>query len=207
MPRISKRAVEDAVLTTMNEAGEHISVIVPKGSAIEIRARSLHKNRSYTSCHRTTWLITVVDSAQLVIGMTPEDFVPKRFLKDWNRDAFMPFSDGELCLMFHRQRRLSTSFLLSLPKSEGARACVGRRYVEYIYCLIYSPDILTLRSFAETELIAMLTILISRYKVEVKDEPRFAGETFEQRKARVLATKMSLSLTCVALCSSRRGLD
>ena len=44
-------------------------------------------------------------------------------------------------------------------------------------------------------MVAMLTILIMRYKVEVKDDPKFVGETFEQRKARVLATRQSLSLT------------
>ena len=43
----------------------------------------------------------------------------------------------------------------------------------------------------------MLTILVSRYKVEVLEEPQFAGETFEERKARVLATKFGLTLRCV----------
>ena len=49
--------------------------------------------------------------------------------------------------------------------------------------------------FAETELVVMLTILIMRYNVEVKGDPKFSGETFEERKARVLATRQSLSLT------------
>ncbi|KLO08417.1 cytochrome P450 [Schizopora paradoxa] len=131
VPRISKQAAEDAVLPTTNEEGERILITVPKGSAIEIRARVLHKNTRY-------W-----DDA--------ESFAPKRFLKEWNRDAFMAFSDG-------------------------ARACVGRR-------------------FAETELVAMLTLLIMRYRVEVKGDPQFEVETFEQRKARVLATRQSLTLT------------
>lgn len=49
--------------------------------------------------------------------------------------------------------------------------------------------------FFETEGIAILTILISRYKIEVKEEPQFAGETFEERKARILACKPGLTLT------------
>ena len=40
----------------------------------------------------------------------------------------------------------------------------------------------------------MLTLLISRYRVEVRQEPRFAGETFEQRKARLLKSQHSLTV-------------
>jgi hypothetical protein len=39
--------------------------------------------------------------------------------------------------------------------------------------------------FFETEGIAVMTMLVSRYKVEVKEEPEFAGETFEERYARI----------------------
>jgi len=134
-PKIVKRAAEDGVLRTTNEAGESVSVPVPKGSIIDIRTRSVQENPRYWS--------------------EPHKFMPKRFLGEWNRDAFLAFSDG-------------------------ARACIGRR-------------------FAETEMIAMLTILISRYKVEVLKEPRFARETFEERKARVLATKFGITLTPVRI--------
>jgi hypothetical protein len=41
--------------------------------------------------------------------------------------------------------------------------------------------------FFETEGIAIMTMLVSRYKIEVKEEPEFAGETFEERYARVTA--------------------
>lgn len=40
-----------------------------------------------------------------------------------------------------------------------------------------------------------MTMLVSRYKIAVKEEPRFAGETFEQRKARVLRSRAALTLT------------
>ncbi|TFY55986.1 hypothetical protein EVG20_g9110 [Dentipellis fragilis] len=50
-------------------------------------------------------------------------------------------------------------------------------------------------AFFETEGIAILTMLMSRYKVEVKEEPEFANETFEERKARVLASKPGLTQT------------
>ncbi|KAJ3575472.1 hypothetical protein NP233_g1074 [Leucocoprinus birnbaumii] len=65
-----------------------------------------------------------------------------------------------------------------LPFSGGPRACLGRK-------------------FAETEVIASLTMLVSRYKISVKDEPQFAKETFEQRKARLLKAVDLLSLTLI----------
>ena len=62
-----------------------------------------------------------------------------------------------------------------LPFGGGARACIGR-------------------GFAETEGVAVLTRIIAKYKVKMMDEPRFRGETFEQRKERVLAWGRSLTI-------------
>jgi antitoxin component HigA of HigAB toxin-antitoxin module len=50
-------------------------------------------------------------------------------------------------------------------------------------------------SFFETEGIAILTMLMSQYKVTVKEEPQFAGETFEERKTRVLNSRPGLTMT------------
>jgi len=41
--------------------------------------------------------------------------------------------------------------------------------------------------FSETEGIAIMAMFVSRYKIEVKEEAEFAGETFEERYARVTA--------------------
>ena len=62
-----------------------------------------------------------------------------------------------------------------LPFGARARACIGR-------------------GFAETEGVAVLALIISKYKVEVKDEPQFLGETFDQRKARLLKSQHSLTV-------------
>ena len=43
--------------------------------------------------------------------------------------------------------------------------------------------------------IAILTMLVSRYKITVKEEAQFAHETFEERKARILTAKPGLTLT------------
>jgi hypothetical protein len=48
--------------------------------------------------------------------------------------------------------------------------------------------------FFETESIALLTMLVAKYKITVKEEPQFAGETFEQRKGRVLKSREVLTL-------------
>jgi hypothetical protein len=47
--------------------------------------------------------------------------------------------------------------------------------------------------FFETEGIAIMTMLVSRYKIEVKEEPEYASETFEQRYARITAFDQGLT--------------
>jgi hypothetical protein len=47
--------------------------------------------------------------------------------------------------------------------------------------------------FFETEGIAIMTMLVSKYKIEIKEEPEFAGETFEERYARILAFDQGLT--------------
>jgi len=47
--------------------------------------------------------------------------------------------------------------------------------------------------FFETEGIAIMSTLVSRYKIEVKEEPEFANETFEERYARVTAFGLGLT--------------
>ncbi|KAF9075519.1 cytochrome P450 [Rhodocollybia butyracea] len=128
---IPKYSAEDTTLTISNAAGEKRTLPVPKGSVLVLNAVGLHYNPHY-------W-------------KDPETFQPTRFLGNWPRDAFLPFSSGP-------------------------RACLGRK-------------------FFETEAVAILTLLVSRYKIEVKDEPQFARETFEERKARVLASNPGITMT------------
>ncbi|KAG2139547.1 cytochrome P450, partial [Suillus cothurnatus] len=67
-----------------------------------------------------------------------------------------------------------------LAFSGGYRGCVGRK-------------------FSETEGAAVLTILISQFIISIKDEPQFASETYEQRKARVLDARAMLTLAPIHL--------
>ena len=56
-------------------------------------------------------------------------------------------------------------------------------------------EIFYFKRFFETEGIAVLTMIISRYKITIKEEPQFIGESFEQRKNRVLKCKGEMTLT------------
>lgn len=49
--------------------------------------------------------------------------------------------------------------------------------------------------FSEVESVAILVMLIAQYKVEVKDEPQYANETFEQRKERILKSRPGVTMT------------
>ena len=62
-----------------------------------------------------------------------------------------------------------------LPFSGGPRGCIGR-------------------GFAETEGVAVLTLITSRYKVEVREEARFEGETVQARKKRLLKSVHNLTV-------------
>ncbi|KAI0716468.1 cytochrome P450 [Earliella scabrosa] len=62
-----------------------------------------------------------------------------------------------------------------LPFSGGPRGCIGR-------------------GFSETESVAVLTLVLARYRVAVRDEPQFAGETLEARRARLTRSKLSVTL-------------
>ncbi|KAI1786708.1 cytochrome P450, partial [Ganoderma leucocontextum] len=127
---IPKVNVDDTTFTTTNAAGEKRTIFVPRNAYITICTPSLHYNPRYWD--------------------EPEKFKPARFLGNYNRDAFLPFSGGP-------------------------RGCIGR-------------------GFAETEGVAVLTLIVSRYKVEVREEAQFKGETFEARKKRVLKSLLGLTV-------------
>lgn len=106
----------------------------------------------------------------------PDTFKPSRFLGDWPRDAFLPFSGG-------------------------VRSCLGRRSAP-ILIILTSLTIMCYNihwpRFAELESVVALTLFVSRYKIDIKDEPQFSGETFEERKERIFSTKPRLTMTFVA---------
>ena len=49
--------------------------------------------------------------------------------------------------------------------------------------------------FFETEGVAIMTMIVSKYKIEIKEESEFAGETFEERYARITTYNQGLTTT------------
>ncbi|KAK7453323.1 hypothetical protein VKT23_012002 [Stygiomarasmius scandens] len=67
-----------------------------------------------------------------------------------------------------------------VPFSAGSRSCIGRR-------------------FSEIESVALISSLISRYEISVKEEEEYRKETFEERKRRILRATSGPTITPVAV--------
>jgi len=118
---ILKEATEDCVVPT--DSGETLPI--PKGTTLGLMFNAMHYDPKY-------W-------------RDPNEFRPSRFLENYPKDAFIPFS-------------------------AGARVCIGRK-------------------FSEIEQIAVLSVIVLHYRITVLEEPQYAHETMEERKARVLAAQ------------------
>lgn len=93
MIHIPKIAAEDTTLTVGNANGENLTVPVPKGIRISISTPALHYNREH---HDDCWEMPGLNSFFVArYWKDPYSFRPARFLEDWPRDAFLPFSSGE----------------------------------------------------------------------------------------------------------------
>ncbi|KAG8797082.1 hypothetical protein FRC17_007849, partial [Serendipita sp. 399] len=78
---IPRESMHDTQFSTRKCNGEAVTVPIPKGSGILVNVVATHYNRK------------------------PHDFIPERFLGEYNKDAWIPFF-------------------------AGARACIGRRFAE-----------------------------------------------------------------------------
>jgi hypothetical protein len=47
--------------------------------------------------------------------------------------------------------------------------------------------------FSEIEGVAVITMLVSKYKIEIKEEPEYVDETFDERYARITAFKQTFT--------------
>ena len=63
--------------------------------------------------------------------------------------------------------------------------------------IISFVDILRIRRFAEVQMLAVLCLMVLHYEIEVTEDPKYRGETFEERKARVMKAGMHV-ITLVA---------
>ncbi|KAK7677694.1 hypothetical protein QCA50_019385 [Cerrena zonata] len=92
-PVIPKYATEDTAFVVKNRKGENVNFIIPAGSKLMLHIGATHYHPGYWS--------------------EPEKFNPSRFLGDWPRDAFLPFSGG-------------------------MRSCPGRRFAELEFLVVLS---------------------------------------------------------------------
>ena len=95
---IPKLSEEDTTLTVGNAAGEKLTIPVLKGVRIIIDSPGLHYNRKRSYYSLEMFILT--DLFWLIFFVArywkdPHSFKPARFLEDWPRDAFIPFSAGE----------------------------------------------------------------------------------------------------------------
>ncbi|GJJ15066.1 hypothetical protein Clacol_009341 [Clathrus columnatus] len=132
---LPKVAAEDTAIPIALPDGRLEPVFIPKGMEIYLNTSGLHYNPRYWD--------------------DPNTFNPSRFRKDYNKDAFIPFS-------------------------AGARGCIGR-------------------GFAETELIAAITMIIRNYRVELKNPELYAGMNKLQQREKLLANRAGLTVTCVSI--------
>ncbi|KAK7683816.1 hypothetical protein QCA50_013192 [Cerrena zonata] len=89
-----KRAAEDTSLVSVNALGEKVVVPVPAGTTINLMIGDLHYNPRYWD--------------------DPHTFKPSRFLEDWPRDAFLPFSGGVRSCLGRRFAELENMVFLSM---------------------------------------------------------------------------------------------
>ena len=99
---IPKLSEEDTTLTVGNAAGEKLTIPVLKGVRITIDTPGLHYNREGIYLVGKYLLLTIAFFFFVVARYwkDPHSFKPARFLEDWPRDAFIPFSAGEYSSFF-----------------------------------------------------------------------------------------------------------
>jgi hypothetical protein len=89
---IPKQSEEDTTLLTSNIKGDKLVIPVPKGTHLVISTPGLHYNRKLLNNSKVPLLKSYTTTARY--WKDPHEFNPSRFLGEWDRDAFLPFSAG-----------------------------------------------------------------------------------------------------------------
>ena len=97
---LSFGAAASSYSEAQQEGSSRRSVMMSEGDRILIHIPGLHYNRGSKAFF---CIFSSLNSILARFWDEPESFKPERFLRDWPRDAFLPFSGGP-------------------------RACIGRRY-------------------------------------------------------------------------------
>ena len=208
MTGVPKIAVKDTSIVASNIRGEKKAIPILKGTSILINIVGTHYNRTYLVFSRC-----LVHILMMKLNVLPYK-IPFQLVTGLTRmhSTLHGFSKIGLVMLFCRSVpvRNSSFFFQNLPfftiKYAGARACLGRKYVDLTpfpskhfqkNAISFSFSFFFTGRFAESESIAALAMLVSHYKFTIKVEPKFAGETFEERKSRILSLRQVLTLTYV----------
>ena len=160
VPHIPKVSAFDTTLHTKNKNGETVVIPCPKGTQIKLSAIALHLSRKLEQ----QWNKNETEGRFTAkYWHDPNAFNPDRFLGDWDRDAFIPFSTGP-------------------------RSCIGKRYARIFFHLkkVSGNEYSFTVRFAEIESITTLALMVIHYEISVTENPIFAHETWEQRRDRVM---------------------
>ena len=101
VPGTPKVAAEDTTIVAGNIRGEKKVIPILKGTNIFIDPLGTHYNRKYLVFSWCLVHILMMKCSSLQNTFSarywndPHTFNPSRFLKDWPRDAFLPFSAGK----------------------------------------------------------------------------------------------------------------
>lgn len=91
VPSIPKQAAEDTTLTVGTADGGKTTFPVPAGTEVNLHVPGLHYNRALSGLASHGPDLTKLTARY---WKDPHVFKPERFLGDWPRDAFTPFSLG-----------------------------------------------------------------------------------------------------------------
>jgi hypothetical protein len=145
---------------------------VLSGTEIQLHLPAVHYNRVSSLLPSQGLCLTVVSWRSL--GRIPIHFSRRGFSRSGQGTRF--YLLAQVCLV-PSDRWLHIMNSLQVPRDASGDGM--NRLGRYGKVLIRVSVI-----FFEAENIVVLTMLLSRYKVEV-EEPEFIGETFEQRYARM----------------------
>ncbi len=130
LPALDRKVSRDTVIETES----HHQVTIPSGASVIINIAAIHYSEKYWS--------------------NPHQFTPERFLSDYNKDAFLSFS-------------------------EGPRVCLGRRFaqLEFVTAMAYlvrdfeitAPPGSTLESLLEAHIVLTL---VPKRSVDLTFTPR-----------------------------------
>ena len=178
---IPKVAAEDTTLTVSNAVGGSTTFPVPSGTEIELDVAGLHYNR--------TLIVRCLSGGQFLI--VSQRSTGRILINSCQSGSLVTgrrmhlFHSVKVCILLTATLFMTqtTSQVPALASEDGAN---GHGEIDDNVFMCFSR-------FGETEVMVVINMFVSRYQLEVREEPEFAGETFEERFARVTAFDEGLS--------------